>query len=117
MKGNAYVTYKQMPEEEKGDFEQIKKNFKRVFGTSRPMAWSQLKELHLLPGESVDVLVDKIEEKLRVISGDKEVPEEIVTFFLSEALPVDMRKEIMVQHGEEMKKACLLHTSPSPRDS
>jgi len=74
LKGAAYTTYKQLSNEEKTDFEHIKNSFRRVFGVSKPKAWSQLKEMRFYPGESVDALMDKIEEKLKIISGGKEVP-------------------------------------------
>jgi len=100
--GAAYTTWKQLPEDEKSDYEKISKSLKKVYVKSKTAAWEELKNLKLIPGEPVDVLGDKINTLLRIVSDDCEIPSQIAAMFVVDALPCRIAEQIRILHGEKM---------------
>ena len=102
LEGPAYKTWQQIPEKDRKDLSAVKKELKRVFGRSKLSSWQQLKSLRLLPGERLDETVSEIKSCLRVISSDKNFPEELVSLFLLDALPKSIADNIRIQYGEKL---------------
>jgi len=109
--GSAFTTWKQMDEEEKKDVAEVKRALRKVFGISKLTAWNELKRMKVLPGESVDVLTERIQTLLKVVSNNKDVPEEIVSCFLADALPTNVRDQVLLHEGEEMRRSKVVSVS------
>jgi len=111
--GSAFCTWNQLEKDKKADIKEVKNALRRVYGTTKISAWSELKKMRLQPGEAVDVIADRILSLLKVISGEKPVPEEIISFFLADALPEKVRDRVLLNEGEEMKKSKVISLSKS----
>lgn len=99
--GAAYATWRQVPETKVDDLEFIALQLRRVFGKSRWKAWSDCRNIKWAPGDSVDVLAERISTDLRILCG-VEPPGELVSALLLEALPVNIADHVRMQYGEDM---------------
>ncbi len=102
LEDSAYATWKQLSEEERSDFEIVKRELRRVYGKSKSAAWQELKALQLLPGDSVDVLADEAKKLLGVVIGGDTPHEELVSVAVIDALPPHVADQVRMQHGETM---------------
>ena len=102
IEGVAYATWKQLSEERKEDFEEIKKEFMKVFGKSKTLAWMELKRLKYASGDSVDVLAEEIEARLTLVASGKRPQGELVSAFLLDALPSTTSNQIRMQYDESL---------------
>lgn len=100
--GAAYATWKQLSTSQKESLEEIKNALRRVFGKTKAAAWREVKSVKLLPGESVDVMADQIQTLLGIIT-DGDVPEQMVSTFLLDALPGEISAQVIMQCGEDME--------------
>lgn len=111
--GAAYATWKQLTAEEKKNLNSIKKALRRVYGKSKQSAWLELRQLRLLPGESVDVLADTVTNLLKIVANGKEVPEEIISAAFLDALPSHVADSVRLFHGESMELAAVVSCAKS----
>ena len=103
LEGPAYTTWKQLSSTDKKNIETIKSQLRRVYGKTKWEAWTELKAIKFLPGEPVDVLVDKIKRLLGIMTGGKDIPSELVALTLLDILPDEIQKQVRLRHGEDMK--------------
>ena len=96
--GAAYSTWKQIPTG-RNDLDTVKTALRRVLGKSLATAWRELKELRLLPGQSVDVLAEEAKRLLGIIVGNDSPPQQVVSLALIDALPRTIADQ--VRHGQE----------------
>ena len=110
---DAYATWGQLDEKEKKDYDGIKSALRQVFGKSKLVAWQELKNLKLLPGDSLDVLLGTIKGLFKIISGKQETPEEVVGMHFLDALPNSISAHLRVLHGEKMELKEILISAKS----
>ena len=82
----AYSTWSLMDETAGLDLASVRREFQRVFGTTKLTAWQELKASRIFPGESVDITVEKMKSLLRTITGEK-TNKHLVALFLLGVLP------------------------------
>ena len=80
---------------------QMKKHFQYIFGITKILAWQYIKTLQLFPGDSVDLLVEKIKSLLRIIT-EESPNEHLVAVFLLDSLPEQVSEIVKTQHGSDM---------------
>ena len=100
--GAAYSTWKQIPTG-RNDLDTVKTALRRVFGKSLATAWRELKELRLLPGQSVDVLAEEAKRLLGIIVGNDSPPQQVVSLALIDALPRTIADQVRMHHGATME--------------
>ena len=101
---NAYCTWKQMDKDKKNNIDEIKCALRRVFGMTKSCAWKELKGLSWVQGDSVDVLCERIETLLKVVTDGKAVADELISSFFLDSLPIRIREHIHLLHGEKLVK-------------
>lgn len=104
VEGAAYTTWKQIAE--KDDWAKITAALRKAYGKSPLAAWDALKQLKLVPGESVDALADVAKSLLKVVAGGTEPADNIVAFHLLDALPANVAEQIKLCVGSAIN----LHT-------
>ena len=90
-----------MKAEDKIKFERICEALRRAYGKSKWEAWKQLKNLQLGPDERVDVLMDRIKALLNISSGEKAVPDELVSMSILDEIPPEISRQIRLRHAEQ----------------
>ena len=116
----AYATWKQIPPGDRENLTVIKSDLRRVFGKSKMSAWTELKSIKVLPGESVDVVAEQIKGLLQCATAETKVAESLVALHLMDALPEQVAEKVAMQHGEELKLTKVINATKalvSSRDS
>ncbi len=113
LNGSAYITWKQMDEEKQNNLDEIFQSLRKVYGMTKAAAWSQLKQLKFIHGDSIDVLAEHCAKLLNVVSGGEKVPEQLVSVTLLDALPDQVTQHIRMQHGESMRRAKIVEAAKS----
>jgi len=111
--GPAYATWKQVSDAGKNDAEVVLEALRKVFGKTKSTAWRELKELHYMPGDSVDVLAEQCQSLLKIVAGGKDVPQELVAVTLLDSVPTHIAEQVRVQCGEKMVKAEVVSVAKS----
>lgn len=112
LEGRAYSTWKRLSAADQKDLTLVKAALRRVYGLSKATAWKKAKSLRLFPGEPVDVLVDEINELLKIVLED-DPPETLVAVMLLDALPKALADQVSLLHGEGMKLEDILSSAKS----
>lgn len=114
LEGAAYATWKQIHPAKRDDLNAVKSELFRVFGRSKLQAWQDLNDVQFIPGDSVDILADQIKGSLRIMVGDAAaIPDELVSFYLIDALPSQISSQIKVRHGETMELSPIISCAKS----
>lgn len=108
IEGAAYATWKQLSEEKKKVFAEIKQEFRRVYGRTKTQAWNEIKHLRYMPGDSIDVLAEKIETLMTTVVSGKTPHREMIAVLLLDKLPGNLAEQIRLHHGEtlDLEKVC-----------
>ena len=113
LEDRAYGTWKLLTSAEKKDLDAVKAALRRVFGLSKLAAWQKLKTLRFLPGDSIDLLANEINDLLRAAIGIDEPPDELVAHHVVDALPVRLAEPVTMLHGEDMNLTAIISSVKS----
>ena len=91
----------------------VKAALRRVFGKSKMQAWTELKKMKLIPGDSVDVVTEEIKSLLKCATDQSVIPETLVALQLIDALPSAVAEKVTLQYGEELQLEKIVSASKS----
>lgn len=117
LEASAYATWKQISTIDREDLRAVKSALRRVFGKSKMVAWTELKSLKVLPGESIDVITEQIKALLKCVTSGSTVDESLVALHLLDALPETVAEKIAMQHGEDLKLKEVISAAKALRSS
>ena len=109
--GLAYDTWKNLSGADKKDATAIKKALRSAFGMRRLDAWRAAQKKKLLIGDSIDALGEQISRCLSVSVAGGNTIEYVKGLTLLEALPTNIRDQVLLHLGEDLTYAKVLQTA------
>ena len=97
----AYDVWKNLSADDKKDASKIKTALRKAFGLSRVNAWRELQSKRVYAGESLDTFGEQIKKLLKVSCDGKDPLEYVSGLLLMEALPVNIKENVLLQLGED----------------
>ena len=95
LRGPAFAVFKELSEEDKETFKNVKENLAAAFGLNPVAAFQQFRNRVLGPGESVDAFAADL-RRLLVATGVGEISEALIRAAVISGLPGGCQEQIMM---------------------